>query len=262
MPQEHPSNDTEAFIMSGSKYFDCFKQMELIKEIKEWLKTNQFAETADDYTMFFKPERYHVYTLGADPGEGGNPSVFKIIDVTGRKEVFVFRARCGLDYFYRMIDKYGRLYNNALVSVEDNNHGHAILLALNEICQYSNLYKRYLDKRVKSDVVRKYKLGWHTDMNTRPLMLDELRFFIEGDSQEDIYHFQPEIKFYDIVLMQECLTFIEKSGKYEAEEGYQDDDIFASAIALQMYKSLRKYTQPQIHEGMGITINAEIESKY
>jgi hypothetical protein len=260
MQQEHPSDDEEAFIKSGHSYFDGRKIMALMKEATEYEKEHGFAETEDDYIMFHKPERYHIYALGADPADGGNPSTFKIIDVTDRKEVFKFRARCGLDYYYKMIDKYGRLYNDALSGIEDNNHGHAVLLGLKEVCNYPNLYRRVQSTRLKIDSKKKVKLGWHTGEGTRDLMLDQLRFAVEGDSQEDVDHFMPEYTIYDIEFLRECLTFIEIHGKYQAGEEYTDDLIFASGIGYQMYKILLPRTKKP-HKSIGITINAETQYK-
>jgi len=48
-----------------------------------------------------------------------------------------------------------------LVAVERNNHGHAVILELNESPELPNLYVHKDDK-----------LGWLTDRISRPLMID------------------------------------------------------------------------------------------
>lgn len=261
MVQEHPSNDMEAFIMSGNKYFHCMKEMQLMKEIDEYLKANKFVDMGDDFIMFHKPIPRHIYVLGGDTADDGTSNnVFKVIDVTDRKEAYKFSARCGLDYFAKKTDEIGQLYNNAYAGIEDNNHGHAVLRLLDQVYKYRNLYQRKETKRLKAESTVKVRLGWHTDGNTRPLMLDQLRLALEGEWEEDVEHFQPEITFYDKQLLSECLTFIEKSGKFEAEVGYFDDDIMASSIAIQMYHILKPKIHPQSNQGVGILIHDETEN--
>jgi hypothetical protein len=98
-------------------------------------------------------------------------------------------------------------------------------------------------------------------------MLDELRFALEGNFEEDVNNFSPLITFYDTTLMEECFTFIENEGKIEASDeverkedngaGY-DDDIMATAIAMQMYKIQRKHINPISNKQreFKITLNA------
>jgi hypothetical protein len=65
----------------------------------------------------------------------------------------------------------GRLYREAEVAVESNNHGYAALDALHNTLQYSPLfhYRRYDQSGEAGET-----LGWPTNARTKPLMLDEL----------------------------------------------------------------------------------------
>lgn len=254
MQQEHPYCDTEAFIASGGTFFAVEKIQALYNEAIEYEETTGYDEVGKDYIMFKRPVRRHVYALGCDPANGGsNYFVFKIFDCTTREEVFIFRARCGLDYGYRMVDEWGRKYNDALAGIEEQNHGHAVLLGLNEICRYPNIYKRKVQTRLKSNQKVTQKLGWETNKHSRDLMLDEIRFALEGKYEEDVEHFQPLLRFYDKTLLEECFTFIDNKGKIEADDGVDkdsihgqgyDDDIIATSITLQMYKIQRRYVNP------------------
>lgn len=246
--QEFPETDEEAFRTSGTKFFDYNKIHRLMMHAKECLRERPiFAEHENgDWIQFYPPIKGHVYAAGADPAEGGGDnSVLKIIDVTDRREVFVFRARCGVDTFYRVCDEWGRKYNKALMAIERNNHGHAVLLGLDEGCQYPNLYKEVslpAGGGVVGDKFPKEKLGWITTKESRAMVLDFLKFAMEGDSQDDEDHFVPEIEFLDVQLMKEALTFEQVDGKFQAVAGEVDDDVLASAIAFQMYARLKRLT--------------------
>lgn len=250
-PQEFPENDEEAFLTSGNPFFNAQKVLVLLREAREAVKTMPVEET-DDYTIWARPESKHVYAAGADVAGGreGDYSVLKIIDVTARKEVFRYRARVAPQRFYRVCDEWGRAYNNALLGVERNNHGHAILLGLDETCKYPNLFAEKESKRQRTRVITStpkdtgketVKLGWNTDINSRPLMLDQLRHAIEGEVDDDVEHFEPMWDVLDDVLLGEMLNFTEVDGKYEATTGKHDDTIFASAIAHQMFLKLARH---------------------
>ena len=245
MPQEYPETDEDAFRTAGSKFFDYKKVHRLILLAKEHLKENPPVAEGDDWVQFEKPNKYDIYGAGADTAEGGGDySVLKIINVSKRREAFVFRARCGVDTLYRAANEWGRRFNNALLGVERNNHGHAVLLGLNETCGYPNLYKEIMGggQAAIGDKFPKEKLGWLTTGATRDAMLDTLKFAAEGDSLEDEEHFTPEIQVLDIQLLKEMLTFEQIDGKYQAVSGEYDDDVMGSAIAVQMYVKLKRLT--------------------
>lgn len=246
--QEFPESDEEAFRTSGTKFFDYKKVHRLMMAAKERLRERPpiDEDKNGDWLQFEKPVKGCIYAAGADPAEGGGDnSVLKIINVTERREAFVFRARCGVDKFYRVCDEWGRRFNNALMGVERNNHGHAVLLGLDEGMRYPNLYKEVTVPAgggIVGDKFPKEKLGWLTTKESRAMVLDGLKFAMEGDSEDDEDHFSPEIEFLDTSLMKEALTFEQVDGKFQAVAGEVDDDVLASAIAFQMYARLKRLT--------------------
>lgn len=256
--QEFPETDEEAFRTSGSKFFDYKKIHRLMMLAKETLKVRPPVAVGknDDWMQFEKPVKGLIYAAGADPAEGsGDNSSLKIINVTLRREAFVFRARCGVDTFAQVCDKWGRVFNNALMAVERNNHGHAVLALMNQeqrvaqdgevLARYPNLFKEVVIPAGGGVVGKKFpkeKLGWLTTKDTRPLALDGLKFGMEGDSEDDEESFVPEIEVLDTWLCKEALTFEEVDGKFQAVAGEKDDDILASAIAFQMYARLKRLT--------------------
>ena len=71
--------------------------------------------------------------IGADPAEG-NPqsdeSAAVVIDTDTNEQVAVLGVRCDPELFATHLRNLARLYGEARILVERNNHGHAVLLAL------------------------------------------------------------------------------------------------------------------------------------
>jgi hypothetical protein len=160
-----------------------------------------------------------------------------------------------VDTFAGVCDRWGRVFNNALLAVERNNHGHAVNALLYQETRvsqdgrtygrYPNLYKEVTQFAAGSVIGQKFpkeKLGWLTNKDSRPMILDGLKFALEGDSEDDEENFVPEIEALDPWLFKEALTFEEVDGKFQAVAGEKDDDVLASAIAFQMYARLKRLT--------------------
>lgn len=263
-PQEFPETDEDAFITSGMHYFNMKKIMVLLNEARAYNKDNPAYEVDDRYIMFEQPDKRYTYAAGADTSEGVNDyCVLKIINVTLKREAFVFRARCGVKTFYKQCNLWCMKYNYCLLAVENNFPGNAVLLGLQEDCRYKNLYEKRESTRVlnKMGDKPKVKVGWQTSSASRNLMLTEFKCFIEDEDDIDEDNFAPEYTILDEGCLREALTFINNNGKYEAEPGKFDDTIIASAIATQMYKILRPY-QARINAPAkgGINIGTSYES--
>lgn len=256
-PQEFPETDEDAFLMSGEHFFNPKKIHKLIMESKEYVKDNPpyMVDQNEQWVAYEQPMKGHVYVAGGDTSEGANDfSYLKIICCTCRQEAFWLQKRCGVDVFYRDCDYWGRMYQNALLAIERNNHGHAVLLGLTENCRYPNLYKHEKKRKIinvlrgsgNNPVQNSEKLGWETSKITKPIMLDDLKLCFEGNSDDDEFNFQPEITALDTTTLSEMLTFQEIDGKLQAIEGKFDDGVIATSIAVQMYKRSRKYASTAI----------------
>ena len=254
-PQEYPETDRDAFLASGVMFFDANKIEALYRESRDWWD-NQKPYAVDDkfnqWVQFYPYEKGHHYAAGADPAEGGGDnSVLKIIDVTGKKEVFVFIGQVNVNKFYLICDEWCRYYNNSLLGVERNNHGHAVLMGLDQNCQYPNLFDDSMlsgGTRLKIDEFPKRKLGWNTNEQSRALMLDHLKMAVEGDPDDDVDNFDPVYTIFDKDFLKEALTFKQVEGKFQAVAGKFDDDLIASAIAYQMYQIVLRHRTVSIQD--------------
>lgn len=258
--QEYPSTDQEAFLGTGRPRFDipslirmenyAEEQPQVHFELLEGLdKKIEAKEVQGDSPLkiWKLPEPGREYVIGADPAEGlevtsesrgGDYSVAEVIDKETLETVARWRGHTDPDLFGRMLEKLGRFYNYALIGCEINNHGLAVVQRLRDLF-YTNLYRREkgIDERFETSTS---KLGWKTDMRTKPLMIDYLAEAI----REDV------LKEPDPVFVEEAMSYvIDENGRTNAQEGTYDDCVIAKAIALQMFEwSNNNKAMLQVHK--------------
>lgn len=218
--QEYPENDISCFIASGGTAVD--------QVIVKQLLDNAAKPIYDDGTLkvWKEYDAREQYVLGADTaeGRGGDNSVATVMCVRTREQVAEYasnrsRPRAFAKVCYDLAHRYNKPGRYMpLMVVERNNHGHAVLLELEEHLHYENLYA-YKDGANGTEKV----VGWKTDLVTRPIMVDA---FIDGVENGTM-------KLNSVEALGECLTLIDNDGKIEAVEGENDDRIIAGALALQ-----------------------------
>lgn len=211
--QEYPEDDASCFLTSGENPFN----LEIIKPMYDNAPKPLHIKNGIKIFEDFDPRQ--TYVIGADPAEGvgGDHSAAQIFDVYKRKQVGSFRSnRLKPSEFADKLIEMSELYTKRFpiqIGVERNNHGHAVLLKLDEFHNYPNLYK------FKEDT-----LGWNTDRVTRPLMLDA---FIEGVEMGSVTLVCNE-------TLGECLTLTNNKGKIEASLNKHDDLFISGCIAVQL----------------------------
>lgn len=110
------------------------------------------------------PKKRRGYLVSADPAEGNpgsDPSAAVVLDAESWEEVGVIYGLYEPAIFAGYLAQVGRYYNKATILVERNNHGHAVLLAL-EYAGYGNLYVSPMDK----------KAGWLSNKRDKVLAVD------------------------------------------------------------------------------------------
>ena len=214
--QEYPEDDTSCFLMSGSSAMD----LTLVKELKDNAPTP--SSDVDGVRIWETHVLRGLYVCGVDTAEGigGDFSVATIYNARTRKQCAQLRVnKMKPGAFGSAVYDLCKLYTGRkalwpLLGVERNNHGHAVLLRLNDLT-YPNLFQT-------SDG----KDGWMTSSSTRPILIDE---FIEDVEAKIV-----EVKDQD--TLGECMTLVDNKGKIEAVDGKNEDCIIATAIAIQMMK--------------------------
>lgn len=212
--QEYPEDDVGCFIATGHPAINPEIVQEYLEEAREPIK-------ADDVLRIFKAKhKDKTYVCGVDTAEGigHDYSVATLFEAGSRELVATLRGHFKPIELAHAVNKLCMAYRTKhstapLLGVERNNHGHAVLLELEEHIDYPNLYHAE-DKRA----------GWKTTSVTRPLMIDT---FIDAMENKNI-------RIYDEIVLNECLTLVDSGGKIEAVDGKHDDCIISCSIALQM----------------------------
>lgn len=127
-----------------------------------------------------------------------------------------------------------------IVAFERNNGGNFEMDRLARLNRFGD-YDIYTMKTTDPTgrVVDTGKLGWDTNLATRPKMCQELKDAIEGDLLH-LYHRQ---------TVNEMFSFIIKpNGRYEAEDNAHDDLVMALAGAWQLYQT----EKPKADQGGGV----------
>lgn len=228
--QEYPEDDQSCFLASGSAAMDLMKVKEQLDQAPNPIEVHGAIK------IYKTRNSNHRYVIGADTSEGvgGDASAASVIDIYTREQVATIHGQFKpYDFAYELV-RLAEFYAKGDIwpelAVERNNHGHAVLLQLNEHCRYPHLYVHTDDR-----------IGWVTDRVTRPIMLDA---FIDGVENQTT-------KLLDTGTLKECLTLVCEDGKIEAGTGKTDDRIMAFAVALQL---CIKSTVSSLYDNIGSMI--------
>jgi hypothetical protein len=154
--------------------------------------------------------RYIVAVDAAGGGSEGDFAAVQVIDEATGMQCAELQQRLGPRELARLAAEITREYNGALLVVERNNHGAAVLAYLeNEaaICLYTG---------------RDRMAGWLTDAGSRPRMLSGLAVLLAQ---------RPELV-QSPRLLQECRSFVtDAGGRAAAAVGAHDDLVMSMAMA-------------------------------
>ncbi len=229
--QEYPSTAEEAFIVSGRPVFNTNSLNKYRSAVKPPVATGyiidgKFVEDKNGYISIWKyPEKDVFYVMGGDVAEGlisGDYSCLAILDE--KLDLCAsWYGHIAPDLFGDEAIKLAKMYNDAYIGIESNNHGLTTLKAIVNKEYWNVYYQKNYDKI--ADVITK-KLGWNTNKRTKPLMINKLAEFIR-----EMY-----LGIYWDTLISELFTYvIGDDGITNAQQGSHDDTVMALAIALQLF---------------------------
>lgn len=231
--QEYPFTCEEAFLSSGTTFFDNDRIIDLISKAKDPIETGEMdldenknwkfnPGSKGSLKIWELPEEYGSYVIGGDVAEGkigGDYSVLNVINNKTLKTVAKYKARIRPDELAKISYALGMWYNKAYLAIESNT-GLWVLTELLEKYSYPNLYFRERIDDITHAVGK--QLGFHTGDKTRKPLLDNL--LAEVNKYDDIWN--------NADFLRECLVFIRNDrGRPEAMSGEHDDEIIATAIA-------------------------------
>lgn len=249
------------FLASGDTYFT----VELMGLVEKTL-LNMGVEKG--IQIYHEPKQGANYIMGVDcaTGKGQDDGAAIIFEIQSMEQVAELNIKMLPNEFAASIFQLGIKYNNALMVVENNAVGLAVLEHL-KLMSYPNLF--YSKKGVKAgdrlgdpgnaaegSMASDYVHGIMTLGPNRPFMLSKLEELIR--LQAIVIHSQR--------FMNEMQTFIWNNGRPEARSGKHDDLIMAAALAVIVRDNLYGgvYNTPDLTRAMinamhvGRTVNTQV----
>ena len=233
--QEYPITPEIAFISSGNPAFDVKVLTSMLKVAEKPIKTGNLIGTRTHLMLEESPKGFldiwkmpddrDSYVIGADVAQVNDYSVAEVLSRNRMEVVARFRAKLPVDAFAKELERLAYFYNTALLGVERNNQGIAVLVVLNKL-YYPNMYYREDINDVGESSAT--KLGWDTNIRTRPILISDMGMYIRNR----------DIIIHDEVTLRELTTFVRTDEKPdgEAQPGTHDDCVMALGIAVQMYR--------------------------
>ena len=223
----HNCNPEEAFLKSGMPVFDLDVLRKVAVSKPQWVgnivegKAVEFPQ--GDLCVWSPAEAGGRYVVGCDVAVGlehGDFSAAHVIDVRNGRVVARYKGKMDPDLLgEKFLPVLGRMYGNALIGVESNNHGLTTLKYL----QRSGYHPIYYDRNQKTKKVRKTEsLGFRTTQSTKPLIIDKLNQAIRDGLAVSDKH-----------TLQELKTFV-RDGNGKMGGSPHDDLVMSLAIANHM----------------------------
>ena len=229
--QEYPTTELEAFIAAGRNVFH-------IIDLNKHTVLSPIDRIYSDVLIWEKPLKGFKYVIGCDVAEGlgGDYSTIEVLNAhTGEQAAEYQSNHIPPDRLGDMLVSIGKMYNNALLVIEVNNHGRSVIDGIKK--RYANIYRREVFDKVSMEKTE--ALGWRTSAVTKPMLVDTL--------EEVIRH--TDIKIRSNEAMKELRVFVqtEEQGKqgFGAEGGKHDDLVIALGLAVQGIRHTPKARKPE-----------------
>ena len=194
-----------------------------------FIPTNDWQDVGNNlHVLEPHPQQGLIYSIGADPasgsGGGSDPAAVQVICVqTGEQVAELASNKIPPDLLGKRLADLGRMFNNAFITVESNNHGPVTLDYLRKDYPFALIY----DSNGNAGGARELdepelmELGFRTTSRSKPIMIGRLRTELAGD-----------MVIHSSKLKGELATFIEHdTGKLAADKGCHDDRVMALACA-------------------------------
>ncbi len=155
----------------------------------------------------------------AGGGSEGDYSVAQVVEIDTGMQCAELQAKLSPLELAEEAARLAKEYNGALLVVERNNHGSAVLAYLHTVSKYSRIY------------AQDGQDGWLTSSVARSRTLADMAAALVDT---------PTI-FFSKRLLQECRSFVRlRHGKVGANAGAHDDCVMAMAIALAVREEVQR----------------------
>ena len=244
--QEYPENSEEAFITSGSPFFDMDILKAMISEVPKAVHRGKFepdgelnpvhGEDDAPVNIYRVPDSGEQFVIFADPAD--SQDFCAAVACSKKKYDFpiVFNevmdsSQFGYELFYMAKYIFNRTNMWPKLAVERNT-GQATIYVLKNL-NYPDLF-RMVDFSAKGSTYEKGGIGWVTTgyvaggelRGTRRKMLDDLSLSIR----------QGQLKIYDKTQIKQMRSFQIVKGRAQARSNKKDDLVMATAGAWQVHQ--------------------------
>ncbi len=207
--QEYAEDAESCFRASG----DCCFVAESIEDRLAALSAEPEARRGGALLVWLPPVPGRRYLLGVDTAGGGSEGDYAAVQVIDREsglQCAELRERLGPLELARVSAALACEYNDALIAVERNNHGSAVLAYLDSVERWANVYES------------RGVAGWLTSAGSKPGMISRMGALLEQSAE----------LFLSRRLLAECRTFVNlPGGGSGAAQGSHDDCLMAMAVA-------------------------------
>ena len=233
------------FLSSGNNVVDLLTIEWYKKNIKQDPVECRYADRS--LWIWKYPENTATYLISADTstGEGSDFQACHVIDAVTLEQVAEYKGHITTKEFGNLLVTLAMEYNNALLVIERENTGYAVIQAVIDR-GYSNLFYmtsdlKYVDPESQRSnnyyaEEKKAKAGFSTNTKTRPLIVSNIEQYIR----------EKTILIRSSRTLSELETFIWKNGKPQASDGFNDDLIISLGIGLWVRDTALKLRQQGI----------------
>jgi hypothetical protein len=220
--QEYPATANEAFIVSGRVRFPSEWIAKQAPNARAGLPRDQWPKSLQHITgltIYSLPQAGRRYVIGGDVAEGlehGDYSAAALIEQTTWEEIASLHGHWEPDEYAAHLVDLAVVYG-AVIGVERNNHGHAVLSKARSIITQKQLIN------VRLAYGHDQRVGWLTTAQSKPQSIDGLAVALrDGLAKIRSQATLDELQIYRIGA----------NGSTSAPPGYYDDRVMAWAIAL------------------------------
>ena len=214
--QEFAGDAEQCFLTTGDCCFDLDSLEARLKQV------DGAPDKRGHEHHWFPPAANKDYLVAADPAGGGadgDYAAVQVIELLSGVQCAELQQRLRPRELARLAASLAREYSSpghaALIVIERNNHGHAVLAHLRDSEHYAPLYEQ------------KGNRGWLTSSASKPEIVAHMNSLLVE---------KPEM-FRSKRLLEECRTFVNlPGGRTGAANGAHDDLVMAMAIAQSVRK--------------------------
>lgn len=223
-PEEFDREYGLKFSRPGSCYFGD----QLIADLRAQCREPLDVLWGGKLKIWIPPANFNAMdasVIGADVAEGLEGGDASAANVIGRRTGIVpatYHGRIGTTEYADDLVRLGNLYGHAWLSIEANNHGHAVCQWAFKHCRYRRIYRESREAEGQIGAPSRTRLGVLTTESSKPAMLAAAEYALRKN----------QIAVFDAALVEELAVFRRlPGGGYGAVRPYFDDRVMSLLLS-------------------------------